>query len=75
MNLKRYLVVIEKSSTGYAAYSPDVLGCVSVGDTEEETRANFREALECHFEARREVGEPIPEPSCLLGYVEVEVAA
>ena len=67
MNLKRYLVVIEKSSRGCAAYFPDVLGCVSVGDTEEETRVNFQEALECHFEARREVGESIPEPSCIFG--------
>ncbi|MFN4814503.1 MAG: type II toxin-antitoxin system HicB family antitoxin, partial [Pseudanabaena sp.] len=27
----KYLVVIEKTQTGYSAYSPDVLGCVSTG--------------------------------------------
>jgi predicted RNase H-like HicB family nuclease len=29
----KYLVVIEKAQTGYSAYSPDVLGCVSTGAT------------------------------------------
>jgi predicted RNase H-like HicB family nuclease len=47
------------------------LGCISAGDTVEETRRNFEEALLCHFEARREVGEPIPEPSVEVVYVEV----
>lgn len=71
MNAKRYSVVIEKTATGYSAYSPDVMGCVAVGDTEPETRQNFREALEAHFDAMREVGEPIPEPTSAVDYVEV----
>lgn len=62
MNVRRYLVVIEQTATGYSAYSPDVAGCGAVGDTEQETRQNFQEALAAHFEAMREVGEPIPEP-------------
>ena len=51
-------VIIEATGTGYSAYSPDVLGCVAVGDTEEETRLNFQDALTSHFEAMHEVGEP-----------------
>lgn len=39
---------------GFSAYSPDVPGCASAGDTEEETRSNFREALAAHFEAMRD---------------------
>lgn len=58
--MKRYPIVIEKTSTGYSAYSPDVDGCAAVGDSERETRQNFQEALEEHLEAMREVGEPIP---------------
>ena len=72
MKTRRYPVIIEPTSTGYSAYSPDVSGCVPAGDTEEETRLNFEEALLCHFDARREVGEPIPEPSVKVAYVEVE---
>ena len=71
MNLRRYPVIIEQTDTGYSAYSPDVDGCVAVGDTLEETRRNFQEALAAHFEAMREVGEPIPEPRSEVDYVEV----
>jgi predicted RNase H-like HicB family nuclease len=63
LKLKRYPLVIEPTSTGYSAFSPDVPGCAAVGDTEEETGRNFQDALTAHFEAMREIGEPIPEPS------------
>ena len=53
MSAKRYPLVIEKTTTGYSAYSPDVPGCAAAGDTEEETRRNFQEALTAHFEAMR----------------------
>ena len=71
MTAKRYPLVIEQTSTGYSAYSPDVPGCAAVGDTEEETRRNFKDALAAHFEAMREIGEPIPEPHSSVDYVEV----
>ena len=69
MNGKRYPIVIERTGTGFSAYSPDVPGCVAAGDTEEETRRNFQDALAQHFEAMREVGEIIPEPSSSVDYV------
>lgn len=74
VNARRYSVIIEQTSTGYSAYSPDVAGCAAVGDTREETRRNFQEALTEHFEAMLEVGEPIPEPSASVDYVEVAAA-
>jgi predicted RNase H-like HicB family nuclease len=67
----RYPVAIKRTSTGFSAYSPDVPGCAAVGDSEEETRSSFRDALSSHFEAMREIGEPIPEPSSSVDYVEV----
>lgn len=71
MIAKRYPLVIEKTHTGYSAYSPDVAGCAAVGDTEDETRRNFQDALKAHFEAMRELEESIPEPSSSVDYVEV----
>ena len=71
MTAKRYPLIIERTSTGYSAYSPDVPGCAAVGDTEEETRRNFRDALAAHFAAMSEVGEPIPEPCSSVDYVEI----
>lgn len=71
MSERRYPVVIEQTSTGYSAYSPDVPGCAAVGDSIEETRRNFQDALSEHFKVMREIGEPIPQPSASVDYVEV----
>jgi len=71
MSARRYPVVIEETGTGYSAYSPDVPGCAAVGDTQEETRRNFQDALVAHFQAMHEVGEAIPEPHASVDYVEV----
>jgi predicted RNase H-like HicB family nuclease len=71
MTAKRYPLVIEKTSTGYSAYSRDVLGCAAVGDTETEVRQNFHDALVADFEMMRETGEAIPEPTSSVDYVEV----
>jgi predicted RNase H-like HicB family nuclease len=68
---KRYPVIIEQTGTGYSAYSPDVDGCGAVGDTPEETRSSFQEALSAHFELMRETGDPIPEPHSSVADVEV----
>lgn len=68
---RRYPVIIEQTATGYSAYSPDVAGCAAAGDTVAETRRNFEDALSAHFEAMREVGEPIPEAHSAVAYVEV----
>ena len=67
----RYLVVIEKTQTGYSAYSPDVLGCVSTGATLEEVNQNMQEALEFHIDGLIEEGLEIPDPSTYSAYIEV----
>jgi predicted RNase H-like HicB family nuclease len=67
----KYLVVIEKTQTGYSAYSPDVLGCVSTGATLEEINQNMQEALEFHIDGLIEEGLEIPKPSTYSAYVEV----
>jgi len=67
----KYLVIIEKSNTGYSAYSPDLPGCVSTGATREETEQNMREAIEFHIEGMRKEGYEIPKPSSTSAYMEV----
>jgi predicted RNase H-like HicB family nuclease len=60
---ERYLILVEGApSSNYSAWSPDVLGCVAVGDTVEECVTEMRSALAAHLELMREYGEPIPEP-------------
>ena len=59
--MKSYLVIYEKSSTGYSAYVPDLPGCISTGATKEETKLNIAEAIELHLEVMQEEGIEIPE--------------
>ena len=67
----RYAVVIEKGKGNYSAYVPDLPGCVAVGDTVEEIEREIQEAIEFHLEGMRADGQPIPEPSSRVEYVEV----
>lgn len=43
-------VVIEKDEHGYYAYTPELDGCQSQGDTLDEVVANIREAIELYLE-------------------------
>ena len=52
----RCAVVIEKGERNTSAYVPDLPGCVSVGDTLEEAKAEIREAIEFHLEGMRRWG-------------------
>jgi len=67
----KYLIIIEKSNTGFSAYSPDLPGCVSTGDTPEETEQKMREAVEFHIEGLKEEGYEIPKPVSRSSYVEI----
>jgi predicted RNase H-like HicB family nuclease len=69
--MPRYPIVIESGRNNYSAYAPDVPGCVAVGFTVDETIKNMTEALEFHLEALQRDGEPIPEPSDSVVYVDV----
>jgi len=67
----RYAVVIEKAENNYAAYVPDLPGCVTTGETMEETEQQIKEAIEFHIRGLRQDGLPVPEPSSRVDYVEV----
>jgi len=67
----RYAVVFEKAENNYAAYVPDLPGCVATGQTIEETEREIREAIEFHLRGMREDNLPIPEPSIRVEYVEI----
>lgn len=68
---RRYAVVIEKAPGNYSAYVPDLPGCVATGDTIDEVEREIREAIDFHLEGLRDAGQPIPEPTSRMAYVEV----
>ena len=67
----QYLIVIEKTETGYSAYSPDLLGCVSTGATREEVEQNMHEAMEFHLDGLKLEGLEVPQPTTSSAHVEV----
>ncbi len=69
--MNKYLIVLEKTNTGYSAYSPDLLGCVSTGRTSQETVTNMQEAIEFHIEGMKLEGLPIPIPQTQSAYIEI----
>jgi predicted RNase H-like HicB family nuclease len=66
-----YVVVYEKSQTGWAAYVPDLPGVVTTGGTKEEVRSLIQEAIEFHLDGLREDRLPIPEPSAQAEVISV----
>jgi predicted RNase H-like HicB family nuclease len=69
--MSKYLIIIEKTGTGYSAYSPDLPGCVATGRTREETENEMKDAIEFHIEGLRLNGDEVPKPSSLASYCEV----
>lgn len=68
----RYLIVLEKSKTGFSSYSPDVPGCIATGETLENTIANMKSALAFHLQGLLEDGEAVPKSRGIQSYLDVE---
>lgn len=69
--MRRFLVVIEPTATGFSAYSPDIPGCVATGATREETEQNMHEAIQFHVDGLREDCLDIPESRSFAEYMAV----
>ena len=67
----QYTIVIERSPRNFAAYVPDLPGCVATGATREEVVREIREAIEFHIESLREHGDPVHEPQSTAAVVDV----
>ena len=58
-----YAVIFERAPNNYAAYAPDVPGCISTGKDWNEIQEMIREAIEFHIEGMIEHGELVPVPT------------
>ena len=67
----KYAVVFEKAPGNYAAYVPDLPGCVATGTTREEVERNIREAIVLHVEGLMAEGESVPDPQSWAELVEI----
>ena len=69
--MNNYSIVIEKTETGFSAYVPDLPGCMTVGDTVEQTREYIREAVELYIEQLKSDGKSIPKPTTITDTISV----
>ena len=57
-----YAVVFERTPNNYAAYAPDVPGCIATAKTWDGIQVMIREAIEFHIEGMQLDGDPLPAP-------------
>ena len=64
--MDKYLIVLERTETGFSAYSPDVWGCIATGETLTITLEKMRSALVFHLQD----SESIPSPRGIDAYLD-----
>ncbi|MEH2327321.1 MAG: type II toxin-antitoxin system HicB family antitoxin [Nostoc sp.] len=68
-------IIIEKDEDGYYAYSPELPGCQSQGDSLEEVSSNIKEAVELYLETLSESEkQELSKKEILTMTLEVKVA-
>ena len=60
--MRKYLIIFEKTATGYGAYAPDLPGLGVTGRTKDEAEQLIYEGIKFHIEALLEEGLKVPEP-------------
>lgn len=71
--MTKYLIIVEKTGTGFSAFSPDLPGCIATGATRQEVESAMREAIRFHLEGLREEGLDVPAPHSYSTYCELPV--
>ena len=61
--MRKYLVVYEKTKTGYSAYVPDLPGVIATGRTKSIVEKNIFDATNFHLQGLKEEKLRIPKAS------------
>lgn len=69
----KYVVVVEKSKTGFGAYVPDLPGCVATARTRARVLSLIRQAIAMHIDGLVEDGIAVPKPSAAATTVALPV--
>jgi predicted RNase H-like HicB family nuclease len=59
--MRKYLVVYEKTKTGYSAFAPDLPGVIATGKTKKIVEKNIFEAIQFHLDGLKEENMRIPK--------------
>ena len=69
--MRKYLIIIEKTKTGFSAFSPDLPGCVATGKTRKVIEKKMKEAIEFHLDGLRAEGQKVPKSHTYSTYLEI----
>jgi predicted RNase H-like HicB family nuclease len=69
----RYAIVIEMAEDNYSAYVPDLPGCIATGATVEAVETEIRHAIRFHIDGLKDDGLPIPSPTSIAEYADVDL--
>lgn len=59
--MRKYLVVYEKTKTGYSAYVPDLAGVIATGKSKAVVEKNIFDAIQFHLDGLKEEKMRIPK--------------
>jgi len=71
--MRKYLIIIEKTQTGYSAYVPDLPGCIATGRTKEMVEKSIYDAIRFHMEGLKESNIPIPINKTEAGNIFIKI--
>jgi len=71
--MKKYLIILEQTETGYSVYVPDLPGCIATGETKEIAEENIYEAMRFHLDGLKEENMLMPENKSEAGTLFVRV--
>jgi predicted RNase H-like HicB family nuclease len=69
--VKQYLVIVEKTKSGFSAYSPDLPGCVAAAKSKAAVEKRMKEAIEFHLDGMHTEGRKIPRPRSYSKYLTI----
>ena len=72
--MRKYLIVIEKTKSGYSVFCPDLPGCVASGKSKAGALRSMRSAIDFHLDGMKEEGQRIPTPKSSSTYLEIKAA-
>jgi predicted RNase H-like HicB family nuclease len=72
---QKYAVIFEQAENNWAAYVPDLPGCITTGKTLEDAERNIREAIRGHLQTLLEFGDSLPRQTSVAKEIEITPAA
>ena len=69
--MKEYLVVYEEGANGWSAFLPDIDGVFATGRSREAVEQHILEAAQAHVDWLLREGDPVPEPTCKAGTINI----